>query len=65
MRVTIDLDKCVMAGECVYNHPGLFEFGDDDLPRIKVADLTGDDEKKGARQAREVCPSGAIQLSDD
>jgi ferredoxin len=65
MRVTIDLDKCIMAGECVYNHPWLFEFNDDNQASVKVAMLTTDDQKLGARQAREVCPSGAIQLHDD
>lgn len=65
MKVTIDLDKCIMAGECVYNHPWLFEFSDDNQPTVKVAVLTTDQEKLGARQAREVCPSGAIQLADE
>jgi ferredoxin len=65
MRVTIDLDKCMMAGECVYNHPWLFEFDDEGLPRVKVAIVADSDQIKGANQAREVCPSGAIQLLDD
>lgn len=65
MRVTIDLDKCIMAGECVYNHPWLFAFNDENQASVKVAELTTDEQKKGARQAREVCPSGAIQLHGD
>ena len=64
MRVTIDLDKCIMAGECVYNHPWLFEFNEDNQASVKVAELTTDEQKLSARQAREVCPSGAIQLHD-
>lgn len=64
MRVTIDLDRCIMAGECVYNHPWLFEFDDANLPTVKVAVLDTEEQMKGARQAREVCPSGAIQLAD-
>ena len=65
MRVTIDLDKCIMAGECVYNHPWLYEFNDENQPSVKVTVLTSDDQKLGARQSREVCPSGAIELHDD
>ena len=65
MRVTIDLDKCIMAGECVYNHPWLYEFNDDNQASVKVALLTTEDQKLAARQSREVCPSGAIQLHDD
>ena len=65
MRVTIDLDRCIMAGECVYNHPWLFEFDDENFPSVKVAVLTSEEQTKAARQAREVCPSGAIQLVGD
>lgn len=65
MRVTIDLDRCIMAGECVYNHPWLFEFDDENFPRTRVAVLSTDEQMNAARQAREVCPSGAIQLVDD
>jgi len=65
MRVTIDLDKCIMAGECVYNHPWLYEFNDENQASVKVALLTTDDQKLAARQSREVGPSGAIQLHDD
>lgn len=65
MRVTIDLDKCIMAGECVYNHPWLFEFNDDNQPNVKVANISSDEQIKGARQAREVCPGGAIELVED
>lgn len=64
MRVTVDLDKCIMAGECVYNHPWLFEFNDDNQATVKVDVLSSEDQVKGARQARETCPSGAIQLHD-
>ncbi|MEY2626290.1 MAG: 4Fe-4S single cluster domain [Actinomycetota bacterium] len=65
MRVRIDHEKCAMSGECVYNHPELFAFDDDDLPRVLVDVLVSDDHVKGARQAREVCPGGAIELLDD
>lgn len=65
MRVTIDLDKCIMAGECVYNHPWLYEFNDENQPSVKVGVLTSDDQKLGARQSREVCPSGAIELHEN
>jgi ferredoxin len=55
----------MMAGECVYNHPWLFEFDDEGLPKVRVAIVADSDQIKGANQAREVCPSGAIQLLDN
>ena len=65
MRVTVDLAKCIMAGECCYNHPWLFVFGEEGYPDVKVAVLTTDQEKKEAEQARQVCPSGAITVYPD
>jgi ferredoxin len=65
MRVTVDLDRCIMAGECVYNHPWLFAFDDDGYPQVQVADLTTEQQHKEANQARQVCPSGAIVVHAD
>jgi ferredoxin len=65
MKIRIDHEKCAISGECVYNHPGLFAFGDDDLPHVLVAEASTDEQRKGARQAREVCPGGAIELIED
>lgn len=62
MRIRIDLDRCSMAGECVYNHPKLFEFGDDDYPHVLVASLHTPQLQLEAEQARSVCPSGAISI---
>ena len=62
MKVTIDLEVCITSGECCYNHPWLFAFGDDGSPHVLVAELTTDREHKEAEQARQVCPSGAITL---
>lgn len=64
MRVEIDRDRCAMAGECVYNHPWLFAFDDQDLPVVLVDVLSTDQQRKEARQAVSVCPSGAIAVID-
>lgn len=54
-----------MAGECVYNHPWLFAFDDDDLPVVLVETLSGDQQTREAHQAVAVCPSGAISVIAD
>lgn len=64
MKLKIDLDACYCSGECYYNHPKLFEMGEDGFPQILVAELTTDQEKLEAEQAIEVCPSAAISLED-
>ena len=51
-----------MSGECCYNHPTLFAFGADDFPVVLVADPATPALQLAARQAAEVCPSGAIHV---
>ena len=51
-----------MAGECCYNHPWLFAFGEDDYPEVLVSELTTEQQRKEARQSIQVCPSGAISI---
>lgn len=65
VRVEIDRDRCAMAGECVYNHPWLFAFGDDDFPVVLVDALTEHRHVSEAHQAVAVCPSGAISVIED
>ncbi|MBT4162365.1 MAG: ferredoxin [Gammaproteobacteria bacterium] len=65
MKVKIDTDKCIMAGECYYNHPELFRMGRDGFPTVLTDDI-GDDKGllKHANEAIEVCPATAISLED-
>jgi ferredoxin len=65
VRIVIDLDRCHLAGECVYNHPQLFAFDDGNRPVVLVEAPDTPMLQLGARQAAEVCPSGAIALLDD
>ena len=64
MKISIDLERCAMAGECVYNHPALFGFADDDHPVVLVSEPTLPAQQLGARQAAVVCPSGAITVEE-
>jgi ferredoxin len=62
MKVVIDKERCMMAGECCYNHPWLFAFGENDYPEVLVSELTTEQQRKEARQSIQVCPSGAISV---
>lgn len=64
MRVTIDLEACIMAGECVYNHPDRFAWGDDDQPVVVEAEIADAEARRAVEQAIAVCPSGAIAIVD-
>jgi ferredoxin len=58
----IDFKKCVKAGECYYNHPDLFEAAESAYPTLLVERLFSETDVTKARDAVEVCPSGAISL---
>ena len=62
MKLSIDADTCISSGECCYNHPDLFQFGEDNVPVVLVADVATERQRVEALQAIEVCPSGAISL---
>jgi ferredoxin len=62
MKVVIDKERCMMSGECCYNHPWLFVFGNDDFPVVQPVEITSEQQRKEARQAVQVCPSGAISI---
>jgi len=62
VKVKIDLEKCYRSGECYYNHPELFEMGEDGVPVVRVDDLRDADLERHAREAAEVCPAVAISL---
>ena len=64
MGVRIDLEQCYMSGECYYNHSELFRMGAEGEPLLKVKDITSPGLELYARQAAEVCPSGAILLAE-
>ncbi len=62
MRIGIDLDACILAGECIYNHPALFAWNDEDQPVAVVPGELTADQVAAVEQAISICPSGAIAL---
>lgn len=65
LRIVADLDVCIGAGVCVMTAPKVFDQGDDDgLVRLLV-DPVPHDQQAAARDAVELCPSGALSLEED
>lgn len=60
----VDFDKCTKAGECYYSHPDLFLMTESGYPAIKVRRPAGAARIREAREAVEVCPSGAITIDE-
>ena len=60
----IDFKKCIKAGECYYNHPDLFKATNNAYPTLLVGRPSTEQEIREAREAADVCPSGAITFDE-
>jgi ferredoxin len=61
MRVTANREVCIGAGLCALTAPAVFDQGDDGLVKVLQVKPAGDD-GAAAREAGNVCPSGAVQI---
>jgi len=64
MKVRIDLNFCLRAGECYYNHPELFRFSQSGDPEILARELNTPELIKHAKEAAAICPASAIIVED-
>ena len=62
MRVAVDQDKCIAAGQCVAAAPDVFDQRDEDGVVVLVKATPDADEEDDVRQAAAVCPALAIQV---
>jgi ferredoxin len=62
MRVAVDQDKCIAAGQCVAAAPGVFDQRDEDGVVVLVNATPGAAEEDDVRRAAGVCPALAIQI---
>ncbi|MDL4775362.1 MULTISPECIES: ferredoxin [Thermomonosporaceae] len=63
MRVTADREICVGAGMCALTAPGVFDQDEDGLVTV-LRPAPGDADRPDARQAADLCPSGAVQITE-
>lgn len=64
MRIQIDTDVCIGAGQCVLTAPTVFTQDDDGLSEL----LPGKEDGAGSplvREAARACPVGAISVEAD
>lgn len=59
LRISIDRQRCVGSGNCLYWAPATFDLGDDGFSM--VIDPVGDDDQR-IRVAAEGCPTRAISV---
>ncbi|MFH9352901.1 ferredoxin [Kitasatospora sp. NPDC017646] len=65
MQVSVDRDRCCSSGMCVLNVPEVFDQDDQDsLVRLRQSSLRPD-QYEDVRLAAELCPGGAITVTED
>ncbi|OZF45754.1 ferredoxin [Rhodococcus sp. 14-2470-1a] len=64
MKVTIDQEKCVAAGQCVAAAFEVFDQRDEDGIVVLLTDNPPEDQAEDVRQAAMVCPALAIHIEE-
>ncbi|MFJ8233356.1 MULTISPECIES: ferredoxin [Streptomyces] len=64
MRITVDADLCVGAGQCVLSAPGVFDQDEDGLVRVLHSRPVPED-ADAVRLAGELCPAHTITVHED
>lgn len=62
MKVEIDADKCVAAGQCVLSSPEVFDQREEDGIVVLLTDAPSPELEASVREAAAVCPAAAITL---
>ncbi|ANY05859.1 ferredoxin [Pseudonocardia sp. HH130630-07] len=61
MRVTVDKDLCIGAGQCVVTAPDVFDQDDDGLVEL-LTDAPADTDREAVKEAEHVCPARVISV---
>lgn len=64
IRVEVDQDICIGAGQCEALAAHLFEVSDEGLSHV-IGQPTSEDDRDLAEQAEDACPSGAIRVLEE
>jgi ferredoxin len=64
MRVTVEKDKCIGAGQCVLAAPDVFDQSDDDGIVVLLQEHPPTELHEDVRQAARVCPALAIEVDE-
>ena len=62
MRISVDEDRCIGAGQCVAAAPEVFDQRDEDGIVVLLAPVVPAGTEDGVRNAAAVCPAQAILL---
>lgn len=63
MKVSVEADKCVAAGQCVLLAPDVFDQREEDGVVVLLDETPGPEHHDTVREAALVCPAAAIDLA--
>ena len=64
MKVTVDEDKCISAGQCVSNSSAVFDQREDDGVVILLDENPPAEEAENVRRAVAECPASVISIEE-
>jgi ferredoxin len=64
VKVSVDVDKCIGAGQCVFNAPEVFDQDDDSGIAVVLHESPAPELHPAARLAMQACPAWAIRIDD-
>ncbi|MBZ4020436.1 MULTISPECIES: ferredoxin [Streptomyces] len=62
MNITLDVDKCCAAGQCVLVAPEVFDQRDEDGIVVLLDAQPPAEQHAAVREAAAICPAAAIQV---
>ncbi|HJD81806.1 ferredoxin [Kitasatospora aureofaciens] len=65
MQVSVDRDRCCSSGMCVMNAPAVFDQDERDSLVLLRQTVVRPEQFEDVRLAAELCPSGAITVTED
>lgn len=63
MRVIVDKELCVGAGQCVVTAPDVFDQDDDGIVDL-LTDSPAEGDRDAVKEAEHVCPARVISVED-
>ncbi|WP_258348109.1 ferredoxin [Saccharopolyspora gregorii] len=65
MKIEIDEDRCIGAGQCVLAAEAVFDQRDEDGVVVLLDAFPAPEHQDAARQAAALCPAAAIAVNED
>ena len=62
MRITVDRDRCIGAGNCALVAPAVFDQDAEEALVVLLAESPPESERAAVEQAADRCPAAVIRL---